>query len=57
MDDTVVRMNLGHYQVGLNAKETDCNLIGQILQNRSLIIASYRGPVSCNRDENRGGFS
>jgi len=29
MDDTAVRMNLGHYQVGLNAKETDCNLIGQ----------------------------
>ncbi len=52
MDDTVIRMNLDQYQVGLNAKEADCNLIGQILQNRSLIIASNRGPVSFNKADN-----
>ncbi len=35
----------------LEEKVTDCNLITQILQDRSLIIASNRGPVSFQKDE------
>jgi len=39
-------------QAAQTAKDTDCDLIGQILQTRSLVIASNRGPVSFSMDEN-----
>jgi len=45
-------MDSTQYQGDSNGDGNDCELIGQILQNRSLIIASNRGPVSFQRGEN-----
>jgi trehalose 6-phosphate synthase len=45
-------MDSTRYQAGPNGNEDGCDLIGQILQNRSLIIASNRGPLSFNKGEN-----
>ena len=39
-------------QAGPNGNEDGCDLIEQILQTRSLVIASNRGPVSFYKDEN-----
>jgi trehalose 6-phosphate synthase len=45
-------MDSTRYQTGSKENAYDCDLIEQILQNRSLIIASNRGPVSFLKGEN-----
>jgi len=49
-----LQMEPTQQQSGLNANEPGCDLIGQILQTRSLVIVSNRGPVSFSKDENGG---
>ena len=45
-------MSITKFEAGSNnSNNTDCNLIEQILQKRSLIIASNRGPVTFITDD------
>jgi trehalose 6-phosphate synthase len=46
------QMEPGEYMVGSTGEDDGCDLIEQILQTRSLVIASNRGPVSFSQDEN-----
>ena len=48
-----MQMNVNASEAGPKvADNMDCDLIAQILQTRSLIIASNRGPVTFSKDEN-----
>ncbi len=51
MEPTFNQMEQPLNQAASSGDEFGCDLIGQILQKRSLIIASNRGPVSFSKDE------
>ena len=44
-------MEIFQPEAGLTESETDCDLIDQLLRDRSLIIASNRGPVKFQKNE------